>query len=73
MDEASTCEAKLCAGPLIDAAQGTGLASAMTAQTRAINDMIDASDKRLLACLAKLSPRHELVVRMTLNARAGVT
>lgn len=32
--------------------------------------MIDASDKRLLAWLAELPPRHELVVRMALNGRS---
>ncbi len=32
--------------------------------------MIDASDKRLLAWLAELPLRQELVLRMALNARA---
>jgi hypothetical protein len=32
--------------------------------------MIDASDKRLLAWLAELPPRQELVVRMALNGRS---
>jgi hypothetical protein len=32
--------------------------------------MIDASDKRLLAWLAKLPPRQELMVRMALNGRS---
>ncbi len=32
--------------------------------------MIDASDKRLVAWLAELLHRHELIVRLALNARA---
>jgi len=31
--------------------------------------LIDASDERLLAWLAELPPRQELVVRMALNGR----
>ena len=34
------------------------------------NPPIDASDKRLIAWLAELPPRQELIVRMALNGRS---
>jgi hypothetical protein len=34
------------------------------------DDFIDVSDKRLVAWLAELPPRQELVVRMALNGKA---
>jgi hypothetical protein len=39
-------------------------------QGRADQYMIDASDEHLVACVAELTPRHELIVGMALNGCA---